>query len=461
MEDFDRHQARDGVAADVEGAPAEGVTARNRIRRAEEAEDDLARSQPQALEYDYTNFYFGAGDDPFTLLDPFDEWYQQVRPTGYYQFELPLLTAPTTTVDLRDNLTGETRKGLVNFASYNYLGLSYRDEVKEAIKAAVDVFGGGSSGSPILSGTTDLHIQLSEALASFKKKEAALVFPTGYSANVGSIAGLMRSGDLIVADQWAHASIVDGMILSKAKSRFFRHNKPDDLDRKLDGFEGKKLVVVEGVYSMDGDIVCLPEIVEVCRKHHARLMIDEAHSAFVYGENGRGVVEHFGLEDEVDIHLGTFSKSLGGQGGYICGSQKLINYIRGFSRSRVFSCALAPTVVAGLVAAIRLAEAEPELRTKMWANVAFIQGLLREAGVDTGESTSQVIPIMVRNDTRIFKIGEELLREGVFINPVRYPAVPKHKSRFRMSISAAHTREELERGAEIIVRVLRRNGIIA
>jgi glycine C-acetyltransferase len=181
----------------------------------------------------------------------------------------------------------------------------------------------------------------------------------------------------------------------------------------------------------------------------------------VYGENGRGVVEHFGLEDEVDIHLGTFSKSLGGQGGYICGSQKLINYIRGFSRSRVFSCALAPTVVAGLVAAIRLAEAEPELRTKMWANVAFIQGLLREAGVDTGESTSQVIPIMVRNDTRIFKIGEELLREGVFINPVRYPAVPKHKSRFRMSISAAHTREELERGAEIIVRVLRRNGIIA
>src|SRR5690606_5434869 len=213
----------------------------------------------------------------------------------------------------RDVRTGRVLRDLINFASYNYLGLSYRPEVKAAIKRAVDVYGGGSSGSPILSGTTQLHVELGEAISRFKKKEATMVFPTGYSANVGTIAGLMRSGDLIVADQWAHASVVDGMILSKAKSRFFRHNKADDLDRKLSGFEGKKLVIVEGVYSMDGDIVPLPEIVEVCKKHNARLMIDEAHSTFVYGENGRGVVEHFGLEDEVDIHLGTFSKSLGGQ----------------------------------------------------------------------------------------------------------------------------------------------------
>jgi glycine C-acetyltransferase len=212
---------------------------------------------------------------------------------------------------------------------------------------------------------------------------------------------------------------------------------------------------------MDGDVVCLPDIVEVCRKHDARLMIDEAHSTFVYGENGRGVVEHFGLEDEVDIHLGTFSKSLGGQGGYIAGSLKLINYMRGFSRSRFFSCALAPTVVAGLLEGLRISQREPELRKRLWYNVAYMQGLLREAGVDTGDSTSQVIPIMVRNDTKILGIGEQLLREGVFINPVKYPAVPKHKSRFRMSISASHTREEMERGADIIIRVLRQNGIIA
>jgi 7-keto-8-aminopelargonate synthetase-like enzyme len=207
-------------------------------------------------------------------------------------------------------------------------------------------------------------------------------------------------------------------------------------------------------------VVCLPEIVEVCRKHKARLMIDEAHSAFVYGENGRGVVEHFGLEDEVDIHLGTFSKSLGGQGGYIAGSQKLVNYIRGFSRSRFFSCALAPTVVAGLLASLRVTQAEPELRARLWSNVKFMQDRLREGGVDIGDSTSQVIPIMVRNDTRILAIGEELLRGGVFINPVKYPAVPKHKSRFRMSISASHSLDELQKGADIIIGVLKRNGII-
>ncbi|MCA9297718.1 MAG: aminotransferase class I/II-fold pyridoxal phosphate-dependent enzyme, partial [Phycisphaerales bacterium] len=293
-----------------------------------------------------------------------------------------------------------------------------------------------------------------------KAKEAAMIFPTGYSANVGVIAGLMRSGDLIVADQYAHASIVDGMILSKAKSRFFRHNKAEDLDRKLRGFEGKKLVIVEGVYSMDGDIPPLPEIIEVARSHNARVLIDEAHSTFVFGPNGRGVAEHFGLDHEVDIHIGTFSKSLGGQGGFVAGSAALINYLRGFSRSRFFSCALAPTVVAGITRALQLAAAEPELRTKLWDNVEFMQKRLRDAGVDIGDSESQVIPIMVRNDAKVFEIGEDLLREGVFINPVKYPAVGKHKSRFRMSISAAHSREELDEGAGIIVDVLKRHDII-
>ena len=420
---------------------------------------DAPPTAPAAMEYDYTNFYFGAGQDAFALLAPFDDWWNEVRPAGYYLYELPLHSAPSTTVDVEDTKTHEIRRDLVNFASYNYLGLSYRPEVKEAIKSAVDQYGGGASGSPILSGTTQLHRLLAEEVAEFKKKEAALIFPTGYSANVGTIAGLMRSGDLVVADQYAHASIVDGMILSKATSRFFRHNKVEDLDRKLSGHEGKKLVIVEGVYSMDGDTPPLADIVEVCRKHGARLMIDEAHSAFVYGENGRGVVEDQGLEDEVDIHLGTFSKSLGGQGGYIAGSFQLVNYLRGFSRSRFFSCALSPTVVAGLRKALELASNEPQLRTRLWDNVHTMQKLLADGDVPIGDSTSQVIPIMVRDDARIFQIGEEIFREGVFINPVKYPAVGKHKSRFRMSISAAHTTEELERGAGAIIRVLKRYGI--
>jgi glycine C-acetyltransferase len=414
-----------------------------------------------AMAYDYSNFFFGAGSDPFDLFDPFGEWWDEVHPRGYYQYELPIHSAPSTRVDVEDTKTGQIRKGLINFASYNYLGLSYRPEVKEAIKAAVDQYGAGSSGSPILSGNTALLQQLAADIADFKGKEASMIFPTGYSANVGLIAGLMRSGDLIVADQHAHASVVDGMVLSKAQSRFFRHNRPDALDKKLQGFDGKKLVVVEGVYSMDGDLVPLPEIVEVCRKNGARILIDEAHSTFLFGETGKGVAEHFGMDDEVDIHLGTFSKSLGGQGGFVAGSKGLIDYLRGFSRSRFFSCALAPPVVAGLIKALELVRTEPELRAKLWANVEFMQDRLRGAGVDVGDSDSQVIPIMIRNDATIFDIGEQLFREGIFINPVKYPAVGKHKSRFRMSISAAHSREELEEGAEIIVRVLERNGIVS
>jgi glycine C-acetyltransferase len=453
MADHDRTQA--ATTASDDGSQASSAT--NRLRAA--AEGGLSANL-DALDYDYTNFYFGAGDDPFALLEPFQAWYREVHPRGYYQYELPLHSAPSTRVDVEDTGAGVIRRGLINFASYNYLGLSYRPEVKEAIKAAVDVFGGGASGSPILSGTTDLHRRLAVDVARFKGKEAALIFPTGYSANVGVIAGLMRSGDLIVADQYAHASIVDGMILSKAHSRFFRHNKAEDLERKLQGFEGKKLVVVEGIYSMDGDLCALPEIVDVCRRHDARLLVDEAHSTFVFGENGRGVAEHFGLDDAVDIHIGTFSKSLGGQGGFVAGSLALIDYLRGFSRSRFFSCALAPTVVAGLLKALELATVEPELRTRLWENVDFMQTKLRDAGVDVADSRSQVIPIMVRNDARIFDLGEQLLRDGVFINPVKYPAVGKHKSRFRMSISAAHSRDELAEGGDVIIDVLARNGIL-
>jgi glycine C-acetyltransferase len=425
----------------------------------EDSVPDAPPTVPGAMEYDYTNFYFGAGDDPFALMGPFDDWWNAVRPGGYYLYELPLHSAPSTRVDVEDTQTHEIRRGLVNFASYNYLGLSYRPEVKQAIKDAADLYGGGASGSPILSGTTDLHRRFADEIAAFKKKEAALIFPTGYSANVGTIAGLMRSGDLIVADQYAHASVVDGMILSKANSRFFRHNKVEDLNKKLADFPGKKLVVVEGVYSMDGDQPPLAGIVEVCKKHGARLMIDEAHSAFVFGEHGRGVVESQGLEDEVDIHLGTFSKSLGGQGGYITGSAQMVNYIRGFSRSRFFSCALSPVVVAGLRKALELAQKEPELRKKLWHNVAFMMKKLEDHGVPVGDTTSQVIPIMVRDDARIFQMAEEVFRGGVFINPVKYPAVGKHKSRFRMSISAAHTEEDLDRGADIIIGVLKRYGV--
>ena len=420
--------------------------------------DETGKQLPLAMQYDYTNFYFGSGDDAFAMLDPFDEWYKDSKPAGYYLYGLPMQGAPTTRVDIRNTKTGELHEGLLNFASYNYLGLSYRSEVKEAVIEAALLYGNGASGSPILSGSLEVHHELADRVAAFKGKEAVLLFPTGYSVNVGVIAGLMRSGDLIVADQYAHASLVDGMILSKATSRFFRHNKVEDLERKLKRYDGKKLVLIEGVYSMDGDVAVVPEIVEVCQRYGARILIDEAHSTFIYGDRGRGVAEHFGYDDEIDIHVGTFSKSLGGQGGFVAGSQKLINYLRGFSRSRFFSCGLSPVVAAGILKALDLFEAEPELRTKLWENVDFMQKRLRDAGVLVGDSECQVIPIMMQDDARVFEIGEALMQEGIYINPVKYPAVPKHKSRFRMSISASHSREELEEGARIITGVLQRYG---
>ena len=446
-----RDGTRDAFAAGTDGRTAVAPT------RAEPADE---RPPLRGLsDYDYTNFYFAAGTDPFGILEPFGEWWKDAEfDGGYYLYGLPMGSAPAARVEIGDPKTSETREGLINFASYNYLGLSYRPEVIEAVCDAVRKYGAGASGSPVLSGTMDLYKRLATEMADFKGKEGALIFPTGYSANVGLISGLMRPGDLIVADKLAHASIVDGMILSKATSRFFKHNNPEDLDRKLRGFSGKKLVIVEGVYSMDGDVARLPEIVDVCRKHGARLLIDEAHSTFVYGPNGRGVAEHFGLDDEVDIHLGTFSKSLGGLGGFVAGPAELIYYLRGFARSRVFSCALPPPVTAGLLKALEIARTEPELRERLWDNARYMHGLLGEAGVDVGDSTSQVISIMIRDDAGIFQIAEDLLHQGVYINPVRFPAVGKHKSRFRMSISAAHTRSELEEGAEIIISILQKYG---
>ncbi len=410
-------------------------------------------------DYDYSNFYYSSGDDIFAILDPFNQWYQVARPQGYYLYGQPMATPPQTRVDLEEQL-GQQPVKLLNLSSYNYLGLSYRPEVIAAAKRALDQYGLGAAGSPILSGTMHVHCELERALADFKRKEAALVFPTGYATNLGLIQGLMRPGDWILADQNAHASIVDGAILSKANVRFFRHNKPEDLEKKLKGTTGKKLVVVEGVYSMDGDVCRLPEIVEVAKRYDARIMIDEAHSAFVYGEHGRGVAEHFGLEDEVDIHVGTFSKALGGQGGYIAGSKGLYKYLEGFARSRFFSCALSPVVAAGVLESLRIAQAEPELRATLWQNVHYMREQLGNYGVDTGESTSQVVPIMVRNDRRIMHIAHRLQQAGLYLQPILYPAVAKHRSRFRISVSASHTKDQLDEAVSILVRVLREEGIL-
>ena len=423
-----------------------------------EAAQKKADEKPAFTEYDYSNFYYGAGDDPLNLLRPYSEWWSEARPNGYYLYSEALSSAPTTHVRVKNGKTGQAHD-LLNLASYNYLGISYRPEVKAAAIAAVERYGLGASGSPILSGTFDVHVEFARELAAFKGKESCIVFPTGYSANVGFISALMRAGDTIFLDQYSHASIVDGAILAKSKTVFFRHNNPLDLERKIANVKGKKLVVVEGVYSMDGDICTLPEILEVTKRHGARILIDEAHSTFLFGPNGRGVAEHFGLDKEVDFHLGTFSKSLGGQGGFVAGSRELIEYVNAFARSLFFSCNLSPVLTAGLLAALRIADGEPQLRARLWSNVAYLRRRFAEEGVDIGKSNSQVMPVMVNNDTKVLSVAEKIQDRGLFLNPVTYPAVPKHKSRLRISVSAAHSEQDLAEAAQTISGVLQEEGI--
>ncbi|MCW5920767.1 MAG: aminotransferase class I/II-fold pyridoxal phosphate-dependent enzyme [Saprospiraceae bacterium] len=408
--------------------------------------------------YDFSNFYFGSGDDVCEAIRSFNQWWDEAFPGGYHIYREPFTSAPGTHISIRSN-QGKHLEGLLNFSSYNYLGMSNAPVVTAAAVAAINKYGLGASGGPNLSGMYDIHRELEASLAAFKKKEACTTFNSGYAANLGIISGIMRSGDTIFLDQYSHASIVDGAILSKAKTVFFRHNNAADLERKLAGTTGRKLVIVEGVYSMDGDFCNLPEIVEVSKKHGARIMIDEAHSAFVVGENGRGVVEHFGLEDAVDFHMGTFSKALGGLGGYACGDREFVLYLEAYARSRFFSCTLPPSVSAGVLAALNHIEANPEIRLQLWHNVEYLQKRLKEVGVDTGQSTSQVIPIMVYEDAKVFGIAKRLREEGIFLQPVNYPAVSKGKARLRLSVSASHTLAQLEYAAQTIANILQEAGI--
>lgn len=409
--------------------------------------------------YDFSNFYFGSGEDVYEIIRTYNNWYRRAYKGGFHIYQEPFATAPDTVISLDSNLDGRV-ESLLNLSSYNYLGMANAPVVKEAAIAAIQKYGLGASGGPILSGMYDIHRELEASIAAFKGKEACLSFNSGYAANLGIISGIMRAGDTIFLDQYAHASIIDGAILSKAKTIFFRHNNEADLDRKMAGVTGRKLVIVEGVYSMDGDYCKLPEIVEVAKKHGARIMIDEAHSSFVCGPTGRGVAEHFGLEDEVDFHMGTFSKALGGIGGYACGDKDFILYLEAYARSRFFSCTLPPAVSAGVLASLHYIDQNPEIRLQLWRNVAYLQQRFREEGVNIGNSTSQVMPVLIDDDSRVFGITKKLRDNGLFLQPVTYPAVSKGKARLRLSVCANHTIQQLEYAAQVIAGVLKEEGIL-
>jgi 8-amino-7-oxononanoate synthase len=352
---------------------------------------------------------------------------------------------------------------LVMLGSNNYLGLSNHSKVKEAAMEAVRRYGTGCAGSRLLNGTLGLHEALEEKLARFVGKPAAVTFSTGFQVNLGTISCLLDRDDAVYLDKQNHACIIDGARLSFAKIRKFAHNDPNELCRlmRADGSAGGRLVVVDGVFSMEGDIAPLPEIVKVARDFQAALMVDDAHGLGVLGARGHGTTEHFGLENEVHLIMGTFSKALASIGGFIAGERSVIDHIRHTARSLIFSAALAPAAAGAAGAAVDIIEDEPERREQLWRNTRFLKSGLTNLGFHTGDSQTPVIPIIVGDDGRAFAMTRRLDEEGVFVNPVISPATPPGRALLRTSCMATHTEAHLSRALEACARVGREFGIIS
>ncbi len=350
---------------------------------------------------------------------------------------------------------------MIMVSSNNYLGLTNHPEVKEAAIEAVRRYGTGCAGSMFLNGTLSIHKELEERLANFLGKEQAIVFPTGFQANLGAISALVGKNELIVIDKMNHASIFDGCRLSFGQIRKFRHNDMEDLERILQMNEGRNtLVVVDGVFSMEGDIIDLPGMVEVCRRYGAGIMVDDAHGIGVLGENGRGTGEHFGLEDDVDLIMGTYSKSLATIGGCLAGDADIMDYLKHHARSLIFSASLPPAPVAAALTALKIIESEPERRENLWRNARYLSEGYKALGFDIGTSETPIIPVMVGDEEKVLVMWRRLFDEGVFASPVLYPAVPQGMAMIRTSCMATHTQDHLDKVLDVFARVGREIGLI-
>ena len=383
------------------------------------------------------------------------EYYARIREAGIYPYYRAISSG-------QDPVVTHLGKELVMLGSNNYLGLTNHPEVKEAAAVALAMFGTGCAGSRLLNGTLDIHLELEERLAQFLGREDVLTFSTGFQVNIGVLSCLLRRSDIAVADGLNHASLIDGCRLAFGKTHKYLHNDMADLDKKLANIsEDKgKLIVVDGVFSMEGDVAKLPEIVELKKRHDARLMVDDAHGIGVFGDMGRGTSEHFGVEDEVDLVMGTFSKSLATIGGFIAGRADVVDFIRHEARSAIFSAAPPPPSMAAAIKALEIIEREPERRKNLWENARFMKREFETLGFDTGLSASPVIPLVVGEDIAAFVMTKKLQERGVFANPVISPAVPKGRSMMRTSYMATHTMEQLECALEAFAAVGREMGVI-
>ncbi len=379
---------------------------------------------------------------------------QGLRASGHYFFFRKLESAQDSEVVVNG-------KRVIMIGSNNYLGLTSHPRVKEAAIKAIEKFGSGCAGSRFLNGNLEIHEELETKLARFFRKEAALVFATGYQTNLGTISALLGRNDVAIIDKYDHASIIDGCRLSFGKVKKYRHNDMKDLERVLEATKDKgKLIIVDGIFSMEGDIADLPNIVKLAKAYGARVMVDDAHGIGVLGAGGRGTAEHFGVEDQVDLIMGTYSKSLAAIGGFVAGSKEVIDFIKHIGRSMIFSASLPPSLVASVSTALDIIEEQPQLRTQLWKNTHKMLKSYKELGYDTGTSETPIVPIIIKDNMKVYAMCKFLFDYGVFVNPVVSPAVPPGRELLRTSYMATHTEEQLDKVLGAFKKVGKQLGVI-
>lgn len=380
---------------------------------------------------------------------------QKIMEAGMYPYFRQITSKQGTEVEMGGHK-------VLMFGSNAYTGLTGDQRVIDAAKAALDKYGSGCAGSRFLNGTLDLHVQLEKELAEFVGKDDALCFSTGFSVNAGVIAMVVGRGDYIICDDRDHASIVDGRRLSFARQLHYKHNDMDDLENILKSlpYDAVKLIVVDGVFSMEGDLANLPAIVELKHKYNCSVMVDEAHGIGVFGRDARGVCDYFGLTDEVDLIMGTFSKSLASIGGFIAGDFDTINYLRHTCRTYIFSASDTPAATAAAMEALHIIQKEPERIEKLWAVTKYALRRFREEGFEIGDTESPIIPLYVRDATKTFVVTKLAYDNGVFINSVIPPACAPQDTLVRFALMATHTEEQVERGVQILKKIFVEQGII-
>lgn len=393
-------------------------------------------------------------------MDLFEKCYkftraEEAQEMGIYPYFAPIQ-------EVKGNKVKVDGQEMIMVGSNNYLGLIDHPMVMKAAQDAVEKYGVATCGSRFLNGTLDIHVELERRLAEYMRKEAALAFSTGFQTNQGIISTIIRDGEAIITDMMVHASVIDAARLSRGETHRFKHNDMEDLEKilaSLDENQGK-MIVVDGIFSMEGDLANLPAIIKLAKKYKAKLMVDDAHGIGVMGKNGRGTCEHFGVEDDVDLVMGTFSKSFSSLGGFVAGEAKVISYIKHFARSLIFSASITPASVATVLATMEIIETEPERREKLWKITRKMKSGFQSLGYNTGPTETPIIPVIIGQDELTFMLWKLLRDDGLFTNPVIYPAVPKEQSLIRTSYSATHTEEELDRVLESFRKCGKQLGII-